>query len=169
MYKLKRSLVTTSLLAFGVTFEMVSKSDDKMREEVANWREGWGFTLGVLPDGPAVTMRKEGDHMRNLGLGIKNPDLAIMFKNVDAAFLIFTAQIGSPQGFAEHRAVLHGSVHEAMQVSRAMDLVSTYLFPGFLTARTFKRPPKLSGAQFLNKLRIMALLGPGLALAALRK
>ena len=92
-----------------------------------------------------------------------------MFKNVDSCLLVFLGMIGSPTAFAEHRAVCHGSIQQAMQVSRAMDIITLYLFPRLVNRRTFKRMPPIRLSQLINNAKLYALLGPALAAGALRK
>ena len=163
-YKVKELVMKTSLLAFGVTFELVSKWSEELKKELADWEEGRVFGLAVMNNGPAMSIRKEGDHVKYLGLSLKDPKLTIYFKNVDAALLIFTGQIGSHMGFIEHRAICHGNLYEAMQAARAMNLVQKYLMPGFILNKTFKVPPKFSFADYLLKGKVMALLTPYLIL-----
>ena len=161
-YKTKESIVKTSLLALATAFEMVSKHAPEMKEELAGWKEGQAFSLGILPDGPAITLKKVGDEIKYMGKGIKDSDCVILFKNLDSAILPFTGQMGSHMAFVEHRAILHGSVAEAMQASRAMVIVQGYLMPGLIFKIIFKRPPKMNASQLLLKARVMGTLGIGL-------
>jgi hypothetical protein len=47
-----------------------------------------------------------------------------------------------------------------------MAVVQTYLFPGFILDKTFKRPPRLSVSQLALKAKIMGLLTPRLMMVA---
>lgn len=165
-YKLKKSVVSTSLLALATAFEIVSKHSPELKEELVDWEEGRVFSLGVLPDGPAITLKKVGDKLRYIGKGVKDPHLAIYFKNLDCALLPLTGQMGAHIAFAQHRAILHGNVAEAMQINRAMAIVQNYLMPGVILKKICKRPPKLTGKQLFLKARVMATLGLGLAVNA---
>ena len=168
VYRAKRAIVRMSLLALGVGFETVSKHDRDLKAEIADWEDGRVFSLGVLPDGPSVSLRKNGDRVRYLGQGDGASQLRILFKNVDAALPPLTGQIGSDTAFVQHRAILHGNVAEAMQTSRAMSIVQTYLFLGFILRRTMKRPPKLTLRQYVLKAWVLSTLVFGL-LACLRR
>ena len=141
-YRSKRSVVSTSLLVSGVAFELVSKHSPELKAEIADWEEGRVFSLGVLPDGPAISLKKEGDRIRYLGKGYRDPKLKLLFKNIDCAHLMMT-----------------GNIAEAMQTSRAMAIVQSYLLPGSVLKKSMKRPPKPMPAQRLLKARIMATLG----------
>lgn len=157
-----------SLLALGVTFELTSKYVKEMKQEIADWSEGHRITIGVLPKGPYMTIEKRGDRIHYLGMSKQNPNLSILFKNLDTAILIFTGQLGSPAAVAEQRVCIHGDNSQAMQATRAMAIVQTYLFPGLILDNTFKRPPKLSPFQLALKAKIMGLLTPKLIGAALK-
>lgn len=158
-YRSKRSVVSASLLVSGVAFELVSKHSPELKAEIADWEDGRVFSLGVLPDGPAISLKKEGDRIRYLGKGYKNPKLKLLFKNIDCAHLMMTGKIGSSAAFAQHRTILHGNLLEAMQTSRAMAIVQSYLLPGPVLKKSMKRAPKPTMAQRLLKARIMATLG----------
>jgi len=159
-FKAKRAVVSTSLLALGVAFEIVSKHAKELKEELKYWQDGLVISLGVL-NGPIITFKNDGGEIKYLGKGIKgNPDLTIYFKNVDSAFMTFTGQMGSYTAFVQHRALLHGNVGQAMQASRAMAIVQTYLMPGLIFDKLFKRAPKLSASQLALKARVMATLTP---------
>ncbi len=151
-----------SLLALGATFELTSRYVDEMKKEIADWEEGRRVAIGVLPNGPTITILKKGDRIECLGLGSKDPVLSILFKNLDSAVMIFTGQLGAPWAVAENRVIIQGDNAQAMQVTRAMSIVQTYLFPGLILDKTFKRPPKLTPMQLATKAKIMALLTPGL-------
>ena len=161
-YRAKEALVKTLLLSFASAFELLSKSCPELISELADWEEGRILALGVLPNGPSISIQKEGGRVRYLGKGRHDPTLTVLFKNLDSIILAFSGSIGSHTAFIQHRAILHGSVGQAMQAARAMTIVQKYLFPGFLLKKIFKRPPKLSPAQMLLKVRVMAMLGVGL-------
>ena len=82
---------------------------------------------------------------------------------MDSAFLVMTAQIGAHTAFAEHRAVVHGSLSDVMEVNRAMAIVLKYLFPGVLLKRVMKRMPTFTREELLVKARLYGRIGPALA------
>ena len=162
-YRAKRAVVATSLLALSAAFETVSKRSPEMRAELARWDDGHAFALGVLPRGPAITMRKEGGRLRYAGPACRDADVKVLFKNVDNALLPLTGQIGADMAFIQHRAALHGEVAHGMWTSRALAIVQTYLLPGFILRRTFKRPPRLTARQLMLKAWVMGTLPFGMA------
>lgn len=156
----KRALCKGALLGLAAVFELASQYVVEMQQEIADWNEGRRITIGVLPSGPHITIEKSGDRIRYVGPNPGDASVSILFKNLDSAILVFTGQIGAPWAVAENRVCVHGANSEAIQVTRAMAIVQTYLFPGPILKKTFKRPPRLTAAQMLNKARIMGLLTP---------
>ena len=163
-YKAKEFVAKTSLLALGVTFELASKYDPDLQKEIETWPEDMVFSMGILPNGPCMSAKREGNRVRYLGLGLHNPDLIFYFKNLDSALLSFTGQIGTHTAVAQCRIAVHGNTSDGMKVARAMNIVQAYLFPGILLRMTYKRAPKFTPAQLWIKTKVMAMLTPGLVL-----
>jgi hypothetical protein len=164
----KTALCRTSLLALGMTFELASDHAPELAAELLPWDDGRRVGIGVLPNGPHITIEKRGARLAYLGQGLADPHVSILFKNLDSAVLVFTAQIGAHHAVAENRVIVRGSNHHAMEATRAMAIVQTYLFPGILLKNTFKRPPRLTRAQLLAKGRVYAALVPALVRGARR-
>ena len=167
-YRMKRSVAGISLAAFGAAFELASRHVPAMREEIASWDMGRRVTIGILPNGPKITIENRGDRIANLGGGDYDPALSILFKNIDSALLVFLGRIGADGAVAENRITVWGNNAHAMQATRAMQIVQAYLFPDFILKHTFKRPPHYTFAQRLAKLRIMGELAPVMIMASLR-
>ncbi len=165
-YRLKKTVVGIALLALGGTFEKVSKHSAELKEEIKGWKKGIVISLGVLPKGPAISLKEENGTIRYLGRGYKNPDVRILFKNMDSAFMPFTAQMGSHIAFVQHRALLHGNVVDGIKANRAMGIVQAYLLPGIVFSKVFKTPPKLTFKQKLFKLYVYLTMGIDMALNA---
>lgn len=158
-YKLKRAVVRTSLLALGAGFDLVSRHSRELQAEIATWEEGRVFSLGVLPNGPRVSFRKEGDRIRYLGTGDYRPSLEVLFKNLDCALLPLSGRISADTAFVQRRAILRGSISQGIQTGRALRIVQAYLLPGFMLRRMMKRAPALDPVQRFVKAGIMAALG----------
>ena len=69
-FKAKELVVKTSLLALGLCFEMVSRHSREMQDELGDWEEGRVVSLGVLPEGPSMAVRKEVDILHPLHRGL---------------------------------------------------------------------------------------------------
>lgn len=168
-HRAKELVAQAALLALGVGFEFLSKNCPEMRDELATWDEGRTIAIGVLPRGPSISLRKQGGRLVFLGWGDAEARLRILFKHIDSAVLVLTGQIGAHTAFAEHRAVVHGSLAEAMEANRAMAIVVKYLFPGLMLARITKRKPELDRGELLLKARLYAALAPLLVQVLARK
>lgn len=160
VYKLKKIVVCTSLLALGTAFEIVSKWDRKLKSEIADWEEGRVFSLGVIKNGPAMVLQKQDARIHYLGSHVNDADPNILFKNMDCALLPLTGMMSADTAFVQHRAILHGRVSAAMEVSRAMGIVQGYLLPGFMFGWLYKRAPKFTLRQYLLKAWVLTVLLP---------
>ena len=167
-FQAKEFACKATLLVLGTAFELVSKHSPELREEIAGWRPGLTFSMGIMPNGPYMTVKREGDLVKYLGWGLQNPDITILFKNFDAAMLAFTAQIGNHTAVAQKRFIVQGNVGETVKIARALNMVQSYLFPSILFEKLFKRPPEFTTAQLWAKAKVMAGLTPGLLLNALK-
>lgn len=165
----KKFVAATALMAVGVAFELSSKWDEAIQHEIEDWTPGVTFAMGVLPDGPFMTVQKEGKHVRYIGLGRKDPDVAICFKNLDAALLVFTGQIGTHLAAAEKRFLVQGDLTETVKISRTLSMVQAYVFPGLIVRKTFKRPPVFTPKQKWIKAKVYAALMPLLAARMTKK
>jgi len=149
-------------------FELASRRVVALRAELGRWEEGRRVGIGVLPGGPAITLVARAGGVDYLGPGLRSPQVSLLFKNLDSALLIFTGQLGAHQAAAENRVCIHGDNAKAMQVTRAMAMVQSYLMPRSQLRRTFKRVPSLSVRQRVTKALLMAALPLAMARAALR-
>jgi hypothetical protein len=161
-YRAQSALVSTALRALGATFELVSRYSPELRAELAHWDEGRTVCMGVLPAGPDMTIRHEGGRIRFVGMTRREPDVAMLFKNMESAVMTFTGQMGAHTASIEKRVVVHGNITHAMQAMRAMSIVQKFLLPGIILRRTSKNPPRFTRAELLIKARVLAMLTPQL-------
>jgi hypothetical protein len=160
--KSKYMMVDTTLTVIGSAFEVVSKMSPEMQAEIADWNDGRKCGVGVLPNGPFITLQKKKDQIIYLGKGRQEADVTFLFKNLDSAVMLFTAQMSAHQAAAECRILIDGVNSYAMELNRALSIVETYLFPGIILKMIFKRPPRLTTKQQISKGRILAALMPNL-------
>jgi hypothetical protein len=158
----KYELMDMTLTVIGVAFEEVSKRAPDLKQEISNWNEGRRCSLGILPKGPYITLEKREDRIHYLGKKKIDPHMTFIFKNLDSAILVLTAQMSAHQALAESRILLDGQVSYGMELNRALAIVETYLFPQFILNKIFKRPPTLSIYQLAAKGFIYAAMGPAL-------
>ena len=160
--KSKYEIIDVTLTVIAIGFEIISKRSPEMIEEISNWNNGRRFGLGVLPKGPHITLEIRDDGIYYLGKGRLSQDVAFLFKNLDSALMVLTAQMGSHQAVAECRVLIDGDNAYAMELNRALAIVETYLFPSFILNKIFKAPPKLTMEQLLTKSKVYGALMPSL-------
>ena len=158
----KYELIDMTLTVIGVAFEEVSKRAPDLKREISAWNDGRRCSLGVLPTGPYITLEKREDRIHYLKKRKIDPHMTFLFKNLDSAVLVLTAQMSSHQALAESRILLDGQVSYGMELNRALAIVETYLFPQFILNKIFKRPPTLNAYQLVTKGIIYAAMGPAL-------
>ncbi len=141
--KLIKNIIAKIVLFFlGRGIKASAFLDTYVIKEVEAWNDGLTILLKVNDSGPSLALQKEkGRILTKNPKKMKDPDLAIYFKNIEAALLVLTGQIGIDQGFAEHRYVVKGDISFAMSFVRVLYIVEAYLFPSFMTKKIFKRMP----------------------------
>ncbi len=89
-----------------------------------------------------------GQKFQFLGSNYKvKPDLSVIFKSYEGAFLLVLGQIGVYQGYAEHRFIVKGDLIESMPFIRILYFVEAYLFPRFITRKILKEMPERSSSK----------------------
>ena len=167
--KSKYQLVDLALTVIGVAFEEASKRVPELQQEIAPWNEGRRCGMGVLPKGPYITLEKMGKRVRFLGKEMMELDVSFLFKNLDAAVLVLTAQMSVHQAMAECRIILDGQISYGMEMNRSLNIVETYLFPEFILAKIVKRVPRLDAYQLITKGRFYVALMPALVSRGLKE
>jgi len=160
--KSKYEVIDMTLTVIGVAFEEVSKRAPDLKREIIRWNDGRRCALGVLPNGPFITLEKREDRIYYLGKRKVDPAMTFLFKNLDSALLVLTAQMSAHQALAESRILLDGQVSYGMELNRALAIVETYLFPQFILNKIFKRPPTLNLYQLAAKGIIYGAMVPAL-------
>ncbi len=147
----------------GKALQEVSKIDEEVKEEIKALPEGFVGAMFVLPDGPSMAFKKEGDRLRYLGTDypVDEADLVIMFKNLESAYMVMTAQLSTHKAYAQHRISVKGDLVNAMIITRCLNIVQAYLFPGPLGKLVLKRPLPMPLERQLNRLKLFAMLPLG--------
>ncbi|MEW6673553.1 MAG: aldehyde ferredoxin oxidoreductase family protein [Thermodesulfobacteriota bacterium] len=144
--RIKKALVRLVLFVLGRALQSASKLDAAIQAEIAKWPEGFSAMFKVLPRGPRMGFikTKEG-HLAYKGAALREDaaDMIIFFKNLECAFLVFTARMGTVQAFAEHRMSLKGDISLAMSLTRCLNIVQTYLYPVLIARTLIKRVPRI--------------------------
>lgn len=158
--KAKYLLCSTVLSVLGPAFEEVGKRVPEFKKEIETWEDGRRFAIGVLPNGPNITLEKRGDMVRYLGKGLLRPDISLLFKNLDSALLVLLPIMGTHQAMAEGRVLVYGDLGQTMEANRAVTVVLKYLLPGILHGFVMKRAPKMTVSQYILQGKIYLALVP---------
>lgn len=144
----KKLAVKTIFFVLGRALSSAAKFDPKIRREVASWEEGFSVKMHVLPSGPTVSWKKEKGVLKYMGSKINDADLNINFKNLTAAFIMMTPQLGVAEGFAQHRMNVEGDLNKAISFTRCLTVLIAYLYPDFICKRLLKEIPELKYHRF---------------------
>ncbi len=157
LFKLLVSRIFMFVLGRG--FQSASGLDPDIQREIEAWPEGYVVMFKIKPHGPCLVLEKRGRVMVYRGEKEAKADVAILFRNIESAFMMLTAQIGTPQAFSELRANLKGDLAEALRFIRCLTIVETYLFPYVICERIMKRVPRLGFRRVMLNRGIIYLLG----------
>ena len=117
--------------------------DDNIRREIGGWSQGFSICMRAARGGPSLYIARTGDGIARVKRpGPSKPDIEIVFKSIDAAFLVLTGQLGVAQAYAQHRFTLRGNVNDTMSFVRCVDITEGYLFPAIMSRRILKELPK---------------------------
>lgn len=159
----KRVYLRVALRVFGAAFRAVTAHAWECRRELADWEEGRRIALGTLPQGPCITLEKQGHVIRMIGTGLREPHVSLLFKNLDSAVMVFTTIMGVSQAACENRVLIKGDNAMAMECLRILDIIMIYLLPRFILNRNFRTRPQFRPRQYLTMVWIYAALLPALA------
>lgn len=149
MRKFKILLVRIIFWFLGRGLQCVTSFDRTAAEEISRLDDLMYILLKVEPNGPCLVMQKRDGKLCFVGTRVPDKiDLAIYFKNIEAAFMVVTGQIGIAQAYAEHRFTLKGDIFITMPLVRALNITEAYLFPGFITKKIMKKMPNRSNNKF---------------------
>jgi hypothetical protein len=147
--KFKTFLIRIIFWFLGRGFQSVASFDRTASEEIKGLDDLMYILLKVDPNGPSMVMQKKAGKINYLGTRVPdNVELAIYFKNIEAAFLVLTGQLGIAQAYAEHRFTLKGDIFITMPLVRALNITEAYLFPGFMARKLMKRMPDRTNNKF---------------------
>lgn len=125
--------------------------DGRVRDEIDSWPEGMTYCLACSEKGPRLFFRKSQNQLQRLNPRIQRfYDTAITFRSLESAFEVLTVRMGIAQAYGAHAFSLHGDIGTAMELTRCVDVVEAYLFPGVMTKRILKKVPRRE----VNTLRV---------------
>lgn len=149
----KSFIIKTLLFSLGRGFQSLARVDSDLKNEVDNWDDSFSIMFEVLPKGPYMSLQKRNGRLRYLGLKkLDNAELTICFKNIETAFMVFTAQLSTPAAYAQHRLSVKGDLSKSMALIRCLNIVQFYLFPKIIAKNIILRLPKMTPKKFAKRL-----------------
>ncbi|MGQ9670819.1 MAG: hypothetical protein ACUVWY_11730 [Desulfosoma sp.] len=94
----KTFVVQAFLGILGRAVQWASRHDAVFQKELASWPQGLTLLFKVLPYGPRMALKVDaGKRLRAIGdtVSEREADLIIGFKNMDTAYRMLTAQLGT--------------------------------------------------------------------------
>jgi aldehyde:ferredoxin oxidoreductase len=142
----KDLVVSVVFFVLGRALQSLSRIDETIKKEVATWQVDTMTLFKVLPKGPRMAFQKKSDGTlayRGTKVGDDDATIIISFKNLECAFLMMTAQVGTARAYAEHRMSVKGDLSTAMSIIRCLNIVERYLFPTLIAKNVIKRLPPI--------------------------
>ena len=113
--KLKETISKIVLFFLYRGINIVKKVDEEVLKEIALWNENIIIKIATYENGPSLIIKKQQDKIIRIKKANKY-DIEIIFKSLDAAFLVLTAREGISKAYAEHRFILKGDITKAMSL-----------------------------------------------------
>lgn len=143
---LKTTVVKVVFFVLGKSLQSATRHDKTLQAEVESWPQDMMVVFKVAPHTPRMAFAKTGlNRLQYKGSNIadEEADLLIAFKNLESAFMMLTAQIGTPRAYTEHRIAVRGDLVYGLSVIRCLNIVERYLFPSFIARRILRRLPDI--------------------------
>jgi hypothetical protein len=142
----KQEIVKIVFFVLGRGLQSAAKHDVTIKNEVASWPENTVVLFKVLPDGSCMALTKTTQgRLLYSGTRVCDADATIVvaFKNIECAFMMLTAQIGTAQAYSEHRLAVRGDLVLALSIIRCLNVIERYLFPTFIVKNIMRRLPDI--------------------------
>ena len=136
---LQKGVCAVVLFVLRRALDVLYRRDTQVKRELSALGEGFTLALTTGPGGPSLLVRLQDGRVRPIKGG--EADVLIAVKNIDAAFLLLTGQLGVAQAYAQHRFTLRGDIVRTMPIVRCVDIAEGYLFPWFWAGRILRRRP----------------------------
>jgi len=160
--KFKKYTVKIIFDILARVFSATSKFDESLQKEVSNWPEDLKIVLSVRGTNLFLGLKRtKSAKLIPTKITPEEADAHIMFKNIDSAFMLVTAQMGIPEAYAQKRFIVKGDISFSMSLIRCLNLVQAYLFPRFIARRVIRNIPRIPFIKrYLGRLRLYFLAIP---------
>lgn len=165
---MQQAYVKLMMSVIGNGLVIASQVDSEIQQEIAKFPENFTLSMKVFPHGPAFTARV--NQLKQLELVDEpngKPDLCIIFKHLEHAFLVFSFQESTARAFANDRMIADGDVSYAIRLVRCLNKMESLILPKLIASLAVKQYPEQLG--FKEKLSNASLIYLKLAQAFLKR
>jgi len=135
----------------GRGLAIASRVDSDIRREITGLPVGTIISMRVYPRGPACVLQRTEVGIQYLGGRCPpSPDVEIVFKHLQHAWLLFSFQENTPTAFARNRLVLDGEVAHAAVFNRCLARLLVLILPRWIARHAVKRYPNIGGGEKLR-------------------
>ncbi len=144
-WRMKRLYVRFMLAFIGHGLNKACDVDHVIQKEVASLPEGFTFSMGIMPHGPVLNMKKVNNRLQvSSGNAQQKSAVAIQFKHLAHAFSTLSFQEGTAQAFARERIVVDGDIPASMKLVRCFERLEVLTLPRFIGRRIVRYYPAIS-------------------------
>lgn len=140
--KLQKAYVHLMMDVISRGLVTAAQSDAEINKEVQGFPAGFVFSMQVIGSTPKFFAQIQDDHSIRLLKECEQPDLAIKFKHLNHAFLVFSFQEGTAQSFANDRMIADGDVAYAIRLVRCLNKMEALILPKLVANLAVKEYPK---------------------------
>jgi len=176
--RFKRVYVAIMLWTVGKAIQVAAKVDREVKEELDKLPRDFTLRMMVAPEqahplffyaktlpafvvdkglffyGTQMLLHKDKEgKIKYLGADPrgKKVDLNIVFKNIEAAWLVLSFQESTATAYMHDRFIVEGDLVHSLAFVRVLDLIEVFLLPKIIAKRAVKRYPKWSEMSPLRK------------------
>lgn len=141
----------------GKALKGLSRFDEDAINEIKPLREGFIVKFEVAPYGPSMALQKKNGILEYLGqknVDKLKEDMSFVFRNIEPAFAMLSAQKGFPQIYSENSVGSIGDPSYSMVFYRISNLVQFYLWPKIIAKIVLKDVPDMTIKKFITRIKI---------------
>lgn len=145
---LKRIYIAVMMGIVARGMAIASRIDADTQRELTRLPTGTTIAMRVYPRGPACFLQRSETGLHYLGGRCScAPDVEIVFKHLQHAWLLYSFQEDTPTAFARNRMVLNGEVAHAAVFNRCLARLLVLILPRWIARRAVKRYPVIRLAE----------------------
>lgn len=143
---MQQAYVKLMMSVIGKGLVVASHVDPEIQQEIAKFPENFTLSMKVFPHGPAFIARVNQQKQLELVDELEGkPDLCIIFKHLEHAFLVFSFQESTAQAFANDRMIADGDLSYAIRLVRCLNKMESLILPKLIASLAVKEYPEQLG------------------------